>query len=550
MTLTWAILAAIGVSGLGPVPDSCQNPQSAWTGTVGARHPYDTQAAPDGAILVAGRFDWIEDFDPTYGVDERVAQGESDAFVTKVYADGTYAWTYTAGGLDSDAAAGVCADVNGHVFVGGTFQGTVDFDPTNATDARTAIGDNNVFVVRLAADGAYLSVLTFGQGNGSAGATGIALDGLGNTVVVGSFFGTADFDPSPAEDLHTATPVSRDIFVTKLAPDGTYLWTGTMGGTGYDRGTGIAVDSDGNIFVTGTFRGTADFDPGPGVDEHSAIAPFEDVFITKLHPDGSYGWTRTYDPGLGVQGGPIAVDADGAAVITGAFMGTVDLDPTEGVDIRSSLLDTEDIFVTKIHGDGSYAWTHTVGGPYIDRGHGVAVDPGRNVYATGEFWETVDFDPGPLVDLHTSAGNEDIFVTMLSSDGSYQWARTLGGSSLDHGQHATADANGGVIAVGTFRSYDFGVDFDPGCELDEHHVHIYGIPDTFIMKLVCVEPTADFDDDGDVDLLDFARFQVCFTGEGPAVCRGGCNRFDLDPDDDIDLFDFAAFTALLNGPSP
>jgi hypothetical protein len=368
--------------------------------------------------------------------------------------------------------------------------------------------------------------------------------------VVGSFFGTADFDPTAGQDLHTATPVSRDIFVTKLGPDGSYLWTGTMGGTGYDRGTGVDVDSDGNIFVTGTFRGTADFDPGPGVDEHTMIPPYEDVFITKLHPDGSYAWTRTYDPGLGVQGGPIAVDADGAAVITGAFMGTIDFDPTDGVDLRSSLGDSEDVFVTKVHGDGAYAWTYTVGGPAIDRGRGVALDASGNVFVTGEFWETVDFDPGTALDVRTSTGADDVFVTGLTQDGAYEWTRAFGGVSNDWGKHLGVDGQGAAIVTGSFSTWESVVDLDPGCEVDEYHTHVDGAVDTFITKLICVDPTADFDNDGDVDLLDFARFQVCFTGEGPAVCRGGCNRLDLDPDDDIDLLDFAAFSPLLDGPEP
>ena len=126
--------------------------------------------------------------------------------------------------------------------------------------------------------------------------------------------------------------------------DAVYLWTKTMGGTDQDFGQSVVVDGSDNVYITGSFQQTVDFDPGAGTDSHLS----------------------------------------------------------EGV---------EDIFLTKINSDGSYGWTKTMGGTDPDSGQAVAVDSSGNVYITGSFQQTVDFDPGASTDDHTSEGFEDIFLT-------------------------------------------------------------------------------------------------------------------------------------------
>ena len=149
----------------------CDNPVSGWTGTIGpAPHVYDLTTDADGNILICGYFSGATDFDPTDGLDQRTPPGSGgDIFVTKVYGNGSYAWTYAAGGTEYDGAAGVAINSNEDVLVVGAFQGTVDFDPTSGVDEHTAIGNFNVFLTKLSSDGSYLWTLTFGQGDDSVG---------------------------------------------------------------------------------------------------------------------------------------------------------------------------------------------------------------------------------------------------------------------------------------------------------------------------------------------------------------------------------------------
>ena len=240
----------------------------------------------------------------------------------------------------------------------------------------------------------------------------------------------------------------------------------------------------------------------------------------------------------------------GDVFLVGMFEDTVDLDPTEGVDEHTANDDPDfefrtDIFVTLLHGDGSYGWSRTMGGPDHDRGYDVAVDPYGNVILNGSFRQTVDFDPGEGVDPHTSLGQSDCFVTKLGSDGSYVWTVSTGSGYRDVSEYLAVDGDGHVLASGGFRGP---TDFDPTCAVDEHDVPVpFGFT-LFVTKLLCSERDGDYDGDGVIDLADFANLPPCLTGPGPTTCLTGCDVFDLDADDDIDLTDFAGFQNALTAP--
>jgi hypothetical protein len=487
-----------------------------------------------------------------------MGSGGGDAYAVRVLADGSYAWGYSVGGPRGDWASGVAAAPDGSVFVVGGFGGAVDFDPTSGVDEHTAVGKYNMFVTKLGADGTYLWTLTVGGPPWSTetrvGADKIALDPDGNMLITGFCSWPVDFDPGPGMALESC---GADVFLTKLSADGSYLWTRRLRSTGsrpMSPGT-VGVDTEGNAYVTGMFSGTVDFDPGPAVDQRTAMYPYDDIFITKYHPDGSYAWARTYNAFFPNEvGGNIAVDGDGNALIAGYFYGTVDFDPDPiatdwRISVEGERDDVPDIFVTKLYADGSYAWTYTVGGPSQDMGYGLAVDGAGNAYATGVFEGPLDFDPGPGTDIHDSNVEGSIFLTKLHADGSYAWTHILGTGAWGYGTHVAVNPLGGVVVIGPYWAWPSGqADFDPGCEVRDLHVHWVEAPDTFIVQLACPDLTADLDSDGDTDLLDLARFQNCFTAPDPTDCGPGCSRLDFDADNDIDLIDFTEFEPALTGP--
>ena len=138
----------------GDLQSAIEAPRYAWSGTVGrAVYIRDITTDAAGNVYYSGEF-WVTmDMDPTEGIDEHTAVGYCDIFVTKLHADGSYAWTRTMGGPDSDGATQVLVLSDGDILIVGTFFDTVDFDPTDGVDERTPIGYYNAFVTRLGSDG-------------------------------------------------------------------------------------------------------------------------------------------------------------------------------------------------------------------------------------------------------------------------------------------------------------------------------------------------------------------------------------------------------------
>lgn len=143
------------------------------------------------------------------------------------------------------------------------------------------------------------------------------------------------------------------------------------------------------------------------------------------------------------MGYAVTTDASGNVIAMGLFSGTVNFDATGGTD--NHVASSGNTFITKYGNDGSYIWTKTFGNSGQNPYYGVATDADGYIYATGFFSGTADFDGSSGTDNHTSNGVEDIFVTRLSTDGTYKWTETIGGTGDDRGSGVTTDANGHVI---------------------------------------------------------------------------------------------------------
>jgi len=388
-----------------------------WTKTMGGiNEDYGQSVAVDvsGNIYVTGYFSGTANFDPGGGGDSHMSAGNEDIFITKINADGSYGWTRTMGGTNQDFGQSVAVDGSGNVYVMGYFSGTADFDFGAGIDNKTSVGNEDIFLTKINVGGSYAWTKTMGGTNADYGQS-VAVDVSENVYITGYFSGTVDFDPDAVTADNHASAGLSDIFITRIKSGGSYGWTRTMGGTNADYGQSVAVDVSGNIYVTGYFSGTANFNPGGGDDNH-ASAGNEDIFVTKIKPDGSYGWTKTMGGINEDYGQSVAVDISGNVYVTGYFWGVADFDPGTSTDnhISAGLFD---IFVTKIKSDGSYGWTKTMGGTNEDYGQSVAVDVSVNVYVTGYFSGTVDFDPEATTDNHISAGLFDIFVTKFRMAG-------------------------------------------------------------------------------------------------------------------------------------
>jgi large repetitive protein len=287
-----------------------------------------------GNAYVTGRTH-SADFPVTTGAYQIPYGGLSDVFVTKLNAGGT-ALLYSTylGGADSDAGWGIAVDGSGNAYITGQ-TGSADFPTTAGAFNRSYAGGlTDVFVTKLNAAGTALLYSTYLGGTGNDAGRDIAVDGSGNAYVTGNIY-SADF-PTTAGAFQTVYGGGlEDVFVTKLNAGGTALVYSTyLGGTGNDAGSGIAVDSSGNAYITG-YTGSADFPITAGAFQTVYGGGFLGSFITKLNAAGTALLYSTYLGGTTIDiGQDIAVDGSGNAYITG-YTGSADFPTTAGAFDRS-----------------------------------------------------------------------------------------------------------------------------------------------------------------------------------------------------------------------
>ncbi|MFX1263667.1 MAG: SBBP repeat-containing protein [Promethearchaeota archaeon] len=392
-----------------------------------------------------------------------------DCFVLKLSANGsTILYSTFVGGNWIDGAYSIAVDSAGNAFVTGATQSS-DFPTVNAYDS-TYSGDRDCFVFKLSADGSTLLYSTLIGDIGGDRGISIAVDSAGNTFVSG-YTNSPDF---PTMNAYNSTFGGyEDCFVFKLSADGsTLLYSTFVGGSGIDQGSSIAVDSFGNVFVSGKTCNSPDF---PLVNAYnSTYAGGCNCFVFKLSADGS---TLLYSSVIGKSGNVkesfIAIDSAGNAFVTGSTR-ALDFPMVNAYD---STCEHYDCFVFKLSADGSTLLYSTfVGGSGYDQGLCIAVDSFGNAFVTG-YTESFNF---PTVNAYNSTyggGESDCFVFKLSADGStLLYSTFVGGRDSDEANSIAVDSAGNAFVTGWTRSSDFPT-------LNAYNSSKTGGNDCFVLKL-------------------------------------------------------------------
>ncbi len=227
----------------------------------------------------------------------------------------------------------------------------------------------------------------------------------------------------------------------------------------------------------GSFQNTSDFDPDSIGTYNLTSAGVNDIYISKLDSGGNFIWAKqvgglSYDLGNGMT-----VDAIGNVYITGTFQDSADLDPGFGVYNLVSFGASQDIFISKLDSSGSFDWAVSLGGAHSDQGNGIEVDLSGNVFVTGFFFDSIDFNTGAGINI-LPARSSDIFIIKLDGMGNYQWAFNMGQYNSDNGCAILADNLGNIYTIG---DYQLVTDFDPNAGIVNLSSH--GFTDIFIQKL-------------------------------------------------------------------
>ena len=448
-----------------------------WAKSFGGTSPVGSQTiAVDslGYIYTLGDFQGTVDFDPGPGITNLTAAGNYDIFIQKTDSSGNLVWAKSFGGSSSDQIQiqSINIDHLGNIYTTGFLHGTADFDPGPGTFNLTSAGFRDVFVHKIDSSGNFLWAKSFG-GVSFDESYSICSDDLGNVYTIGIFQGTVDFDPGSGTFNLTSIGF-RDVFIQKLDSSGNFLWAKSFKG---NSGKSITIDQLGNIYTFGTFSGTVDFDPGPGITNLTAVGN-HDLYIQKLDSSGHFIWIKSFG-GTDIKGAEsITIDHLGHIYATGHFKSTVDFDPGPGT-FNLTAIGNYDVFVLKIDTLGNFLWAKSFGGTLLDSGKSIHNDVWGNVYTIGVFDGTVDFDPGPgTYNITTPLAGFDVFIQKMDASGNFVWATSFNYSSIRSDRLISLDHLGYIYTTGYFYGT---VDFDPGP--GTYNITSLGDRDAFIHKI-------------------------------------------------------------------
>jgi hypothetical protein len=447
----------------------------------------------DGNIVIGMLFQNTIDFDPGAGSTIIGTPPGIDCAIAKYTPAGSLVWARNWSGISGASANtvvtphGLAVDASNNIVAVGYFglsgitnRATVDFDPGAGTLLLTNSGGWDSFIAKLDAGGNIVWALTFGCITNSATderAWDVAVNAAGELYVTGYFQGGYDLDASAAGSNVVTSAGQKDIYLVKYDANGNHVWGFALNDTGDSsnslKETSVSLDAAGRVYLMGHFNGTMNSNPFGSVSNLTS-AGGSDLFVARYSSAGLL--ERAVRIG-GTQDeiappGTMRIVPDGNVYLTGRFRGVVDLNPGAGLLTITNLPLTseDDIFVVSLDGDLNSRWGFALPSDgALDGGHRVAFDSRTNLFVTGWFAGTTDFDGSTntfnLASMNTN-GASDCFLAKYDRHGTFLWARSFGGvttnaADLSIPAGLTVDAADAAYLTGqyygtnvTFRPYN------------------------------------------------------------------------------------------------
>ena len=409
------------------------------------RKPIVYQEIDGRRVLREGKFQLARHLPGVFGF----AVGGYDRNVPLVI-DPVLVYSSYLGGTGSDDGKGIAVDHEGNVYIAG-YTSSTDFPTVNPYDPFKTGFSEDVFVSKVNAAGTALVYSTYLGGTSTNRGHAIAVDTAGCAYVTG-YTSSSNF-PTWGSPFQPIKGLSSDAFVTKFSPAGnTLVYSSFLGGGGGDIGYGIAVDPQGNAYVTGKTDSTI-FPTTPGAYQQTD-QPGTDAFVTKVNPDGTAKVYSTYLGGNSTdEAYAIAVDSAGNAYVTGYTISTVFPLQNPKQDTKGN---NEDAFVTKLNSAGSgLVFSTYLGGNSYDLAYGIAVGPDGQAVVAGMTYST-NFPFTAAAYQKSNKGVYDVFVTKYTADGSnYVYSTYLGGTQSESAYAVAVDQAGRAYITGYTYSTNF-----------------------------------------------------------------------------------------------
>lgn len=420
-------------------------------GSTGDDFGTSTAVDNNGNSYTCGFFNTEADLDPGAGsFIINTPSANVDMFVAKLDIGGNFLWGRHFSSAGRNRAESITIDGNDNIYITGYFEGTVDFDPGAGTSNLTSIGDRDVFVLKLNSNGDFVWVKHFG-GPGFGQGLDIILAKDGYLYTTGLFSGNWIYEPT-AENIPINTVGGQDGFIFKMDQSGALIDNYQIGSPSNVISYGVDVDYNGDVYSTGFFAGTLDFGNGDVLN----AAGSRDVYVAKLN--GITGAAEWGIGGIGLgndRARGLRVGEDGNVYFTGWYGANITFTDVNATPTVLANAGGNDIYVGSVNDLGETRWIHGFGAASADEGYGLELDNLGNVYVSGLYSNTVDFDPGVGVANSTSTGIFDPFLLQLDAAGNYLASIVYEGERA-YSLYVANDWD--VYAVGYFVGT---ADFDP-----------------------------------------------------------------------------------------
>lgn len=369
-------------------------------------------------------------------------------------------WARSAGTATTEKGYCLTTDDSSNVYTFGTFSGTADLDPGAGTFNLTAVSNGkSFFIQKLDSAGNFKWAVSFGSTSVENTPGSITLDKMNNVLVTGKLFGLMDADPGAGSNNINGSVVGSS-FTIKFNGAAEFIWARIVPGYSGNLGTASAVDDSCNVYIVGDFFGSVDFDPGAGTFLINAINTW-DVFFQKLDSAGNFMWAERIGAAMIDACTDVEVDSLGNFYACGRYGDMVDVDPGPGVyNLPGGNIN---LFVVKCDRNGNFlAATGTTGQLGDVFAKDLVLDEQKNIYLTGRFHGTVDFNTDAATLYFNAGATYDSYLLKLDSACTFQWAKQLKSTGANvYGFGVDVDTAGNVYTVGSF-SDSLGIVLDTG----------------------------------------------------------------------------------------
>ncbi|MCF8231422.1 MAG: T9SS type A sorting domain-containing protein [Bacteroidales bacterium] len=444
---------------------------------------YESTMDKNNNIYITGEFHDTMDVNPNDNYDSLVPDYKYDAYTVKIDSSGELRHSHIIGGQGQETVSIISTDDSLNYYIAGTFTKDIDVAPGDDTLVFNTPTTGDIYFLKMNASDELVWAYHMITNSDEDVIEDIVVDSEGNIYCTGRFSGTMDFYPEDSV-YELSSNGYGDIFIMKLSPMGDLLWAHNIGGIYDDTGKKLLISENGNLFISGSYKGDVDFNPG---DEQEIMTSegVKDVFLLNLTSEGTFQWAKSIGGIADDYIRKMVFDHNNNLLLGGGFRGETDLNPDPNEEYIADGGTWNDLFIVKLSRDGDFQWANTLGDEESVYLQSLNVDSANNVYYSVNFDEPLDIIPDQdSTEIVHPEGSDDFLIGKLNTDGQYLASIVTGSEYYEYARNTFLDDHANIYTIGLFRD-------NPEYSLNQTHAEISskGKRDIFIQKLF--QPNSD-----------------------------------------------------------